>query len=456
MAVVTRTDTRRSQEMFSRITRSIAGGESSYARLRSGIELCIERSQGARMWDVDGNQYLDYCLGYGPLLFGHHPEDIVAAVVEQITQRGYHFSFPHRLDYEVGERLQRMVPSMELMRFACSGTEATMAAMRLARGYTSREKIIKFEGAYHGWSDIHYISAHPTVGAAASGLHRAPRSVPDTAGIPAAIADTIIVQPFNDLEVLERTLRTRGFEIAAVLIEPALANCGIIPPLPGYLEGVRRLTEEHGVLLIFDEVMTGFRVAPGGAQEHFGIRPDLSTFAKVLGGGFPVAAFGGRADVMELEATGEVMHGGTYSASPLVLAAAKAVLDRIERDRDTMYPYLNRLTQRLQDGLLGVVRAAGYPSLVQGVGPFFQLFFLDRPRERLVDYRDAMGHSRHDVYAAFHEAMQQRGIYFHPGQSERWFLSTEHTEADVDQTVAAAADSIAEVARQLPPTSAAA
>ncbi|HVA22555.1 MAG TPA: glutamate-1-semialdehyde 2,1-aminomutase [Candidatus Micrarchaeia archaeon] len=454
MAVATRTDTHRSQAMFRRIATSVAGGESSYARLRAGIELCIDRTAGARMWDVDGNEYLDYCLGYGPLLFGHHPEDIVAAVVEQITTRGFHFSFPHRLDYEVGERLQRMVPSMELMRFACSGTEATMAAMRLARGFTGKEKIVKFEGAYHGWSDGHYISAHPPLGAA--GLHRAPFSLPDTAGIPRALADTLIIQPFNDLELLERTLSQRSFEIAAVLMEPVLANCGIIPPLAGFLEGVRRLTEAHGVLLVFDEVMTGFRVAPGGAQERYRVRPDLSTFAKVLGGGFPVAAFGGRADVMELEATGAVMHGGTYSASPLVLAAAKAVLDRIERDRGTMYARLEALTERLQSGLLRVVRAAGYPSLVQGVGPFFQLFFLDQPRERLVDYRDAMGHVRPEVYEAFHEAMQHRGIYFHPGQSERWFLSTEHTEEDVDLTIAAAAEAIEEVSRRLPPTSAAA
>ncbi len=449
MAVATTTDTRRSQEMFRRISRSIAGGESSYARLRSGIELCIERSAGARMWDVDGNEYLDYCLGYGPLLFGHHPQDIVDAVVEQITERGFHFTFPHRLDYEVGERLQRLVPSMELIRFACSGTEATMAAMRLARGFTGKEKIVKFEGAYHGWSDLQYISAHPVIRAA--GLHHAPRSLPDTPGTPKAFADAIIIQPFNDLDVLARTLHERAFEIAGVIIEPALANCGIIPPLPGFLEGVRRLTEETGAVLIFDEVMTGFRVAPGGAQERFGVRPDLSTFAKVLGGGFPVAAFGGRADIMELEATGAVMHGGTYTASPLVLAAAKAVLDRIERDRDTMYPKLEQMTTRLQDGLLAIVREAGYPALVQGVGPFFQLFFLDRPRERLIDYRDAMGHSRHDVYAAFHEAMQHRGIYFHPGQSERWFLSTEHTEQDIDQTLAAASEAIAEVARRLPP-----
>lgn len=450
MSVAARRSTTRSAAMFERIQRSVAGGESSYARLRSGIELCIARTDGPRMWDVDGNEYLDYCLGYGPLLFGHHPPDIVAAVVEQITERGYHYSFPHELDYEVGEALQRLVPGIELVRFACSGTEATMAAMRLARAYTGRERIVKFEGSYHGWSDIHNISYHPALGFGA-GTDTAPAPVPDSTGIPRAILDTLVIQPFNNLEVLEHTLRTRHFEIAAVLMEPIIGNCGIIPPLEGYLQEVRRLTQEHGVLLIFDEVMTGFRIAAGGAQEHYGVVPDICTFAKVLGAGFPIACFGGSAQVMAMEATNQVMHGGTYSANPLALAAANAVLRRIERERATMYPALDRLSRRLQDGLLKVVGTAGYPCLIQGVGPFFQLFFLHEPRTRLVDYRDVVRHVRPEVYEAFHEEMQSRGIYFHPGQYERWFLSTEHTEADIDDTVATAAEAIAAVVDRIPP-----
>ncbi|HUY60662.1 MAG TPA: aspartate aminotransferase family protein [Candidatus Dormibacteraeota bacterium] len=443
-------DTHRSVEMFERIKRSIAGGESSYARLRSGIELCIERTDGARMWDVDGNEYLDYCLGYGPLFFGHHPREVIDAVVEQITTRGYHFSFPHQLDYEVGERIQRLVPSVDLLRFTCSGTESTMAAMRLARAYTGKDKIIKFEGAYHGWSDVHYVNYHPPLGPVA-GTARAPRVLPDSPGIPQVVAETIIPLPFNDLETLERTLSRRSFEIAAVLIEPVMANCGIIPPLPGYLEGVRRLTEAHGVLLIFDEVMTGFRIAPGGAQEYYGIRPDLSTFAKVLGGGFPVACFGGSAEVMRLEADNEVMHGGTYTANPMVLAAANAVLARIERERDTLYPRLFQLGDRLRDGLVRVIREAGYACIGQGVGPLFQVFIGRGPVDRLTDYRGTVAWVRPEVYSAWHEQMQQRGIYFHPGQFERWFLCSEHTQADVDATIDAAAESIRAVARGLPP-----
>ena len=437
--------------MFERIRHSIAGGESSYARLRAGIELCIDHTAGARMWDVDGNEYIDYCLGYGPLLFGHHPQDIVAAVVEQISTKGYHFSFPHELDYQVGEAVQRLVPAVDLLRFTCSGTEATMAAMRLARAYTGKDKIVKFEGAYHGWSDVHYVGYHPALTMAA-GRYSAPRSLPDSTGTPQAIADTVIVQPFNDPEVLEKTIRERHGEIAAVLIEPIMANCGILPPREGYLQEVRRITEQYGVLLIFDEVMTGFRIAPGGAQEYYHIRPDISTFAKAIGAGFPVALFGGTAEVMAIEANNEVMHGGTYTANPLVLAAAHAVLQRIEREKETLYPRLFALAERLRTGLVREIKAAGYHCLDQGVGPFFQVFFGDREVERLYNYRDTMAYVRGDIYRAWQEEMQRRGVYISPTQTSRWFLSTEHTERDIDLTIEATADSMRAVAKRIPPT----
>ena len=441
----------RSEEMFERIKHSIAGGESSYARLRAGIELCIDHTAGVRMWDVDGNEYIDYCLGYGPLIFGHHPEDIVQAVVEQISNKGYHFSFPHELDYKVGEAVQRLVPSVDLIRFTCSGTESTMAAMRLARAYTGKEKSIKFEGAYHGWSDLNFISYHPALSMAA-GCYNAPRPLPDSTGMPQAFPDSLIIQPFNDIEVIEKTIRERHFEIAAVLIEPAMANCGVIPPVDGYLTDLRRITEKYGVLLIFDEVMTGFRIAPGGAQEYYNIRPDISTFAKVIGGGFPVACFGGTEEVMGIEAKNEVMHGGTYTANPLVLAAANAVLERIERDKDTMYPRLFELSDRLRQGLVRVIREAGFHCFDQGVGPLFQIYFGDTQIDRLYNYRDTMAYVRDDLYTAWHEEMQHRGIYFHPGQAERWFLSTEHTEQDIDVTIDTAEESIRAVAKRFPPT----
>jgi glutamate-1-semialdehyde 2,1-aminomutase len=437
----------RSQELFERIGHSIAGGESSYARLRAGIELCIDHTAGTRIWDVDGNEYIDYCLGYGPLIFGHSPKDIVQAVVDQISTKGFHFSFPHELDYKVGEAMQRLVPSVDLIRFTCSGTESTMAAIRLARAYTGKDKIIKFEGAYHGWSDLHFVSYHPALTMAA-GRHNAPRGLPDSTGMPQAFVEQLIIQPFNDLEVIEKTIRERHFEIAGVLIEPALANCGVIPPVEGYLEGLRKITEQYGVMLIFDEVMTGFRIAPGGAQEYFNIKPDISTFAKVIGGGFPVACFGGTKEVMEIEAKNEVMHGGTYTASPLALAAADAVLKRIERDKDTMYPRLFELSERLRDGLVRVIREAGFHCFGQGIGPLFQVFIGDSDIDRLYNYRDTVGYVRTDIFSAFHEEMQKRGIYCHPGQFERWFLSTEHTDQDIDDTIAAADESIRAVAKK--------
>ncbi len=447
--------TARSRDMFARIKGSIAGGESSYARLRSGIELCVDHTDGARMWDVDGNEYIDYCLGYGPLLFGHHPEDIIAAVVEQITTKGYHFSFPHELDYKVGEAVQRLVPSIDLLRFACSGTEAVMACMRLARAYTGKDKIVKFEGAYHGWADPQMVSYHPPL-SMASGRPGAPRPLPDSTGIPQATVEQLIIQPFNDPDALARVLRERHHEIAAVMMEPVMANCGVLPPRDGYLREVRRLTERYGVLLIFDEVMTGFRLAPGGAQDYYDVRPDITALAKVIGGGFPVAAFGGTAEVMAIEARNEVLHGGTYTANPLVLAAANAVLGRIEREKDTMYPRLFALAERLSGGLVRAIRQAGYHCVAQGVGPLFQIFFGDAPVERLYNYRDTSAYVREDLYGAWHEEMQRRGVYFHPGQFERWFVSTAHTEADIDATIEVAREAIQAVAARIPPSGAAA
>ena len=441
----------RSEELFERIKNSIAGGESSYARLRAGIELCIDRTAGARIWDVDGNEYIDYCLGYGPLLFGHNPKDIVQAVVDQISNKGFHFSFPHELDYKVGEAVQRLVPSVDLIRFTCSGTESTMAAMRLARAYTGKDKIIKFEGMYHGWSDLHFISYHPPLGMIA-GRNNAPRALPDSTGTPMVFTEPLIIQPFNDIEVIERTIRERHFEIAAVLIEPIMANCGVLPPVDGYLKELRRITEQYGVLLIFDEVMTGFRIAPGGAQEYYDIRPDISTFAKAIGAGFPIAAFGGTKEVMEIEAKNEVMHGGTYTANPLVLAASNAVLERIEREKDRMYPRLFELADRLRQGLVRVIREAGFHCMGQGIGPLFQVFFGDQEVDRLCNYRDTVEYVREDIYSAWHEEMQHRGVYCHPGQFERWFLSTEHTEQDIDTTIDIAAESIRAVAEHIPPT----
>jgi glutamate-1-semialdehyde 2,1-aminomutase len=449
MATMEERQSNRSVEMFQRITKSIAGGESSYARLRAGIELCIERTGGARMWDVDGNEYIDYCLGYGPMIFGHQPKEILDAVIETITQKGVHFTFPHELDYEVGEAIQRLVPSIDLIRFACSGTEATMAAMRLARAYTGREKIIKFEGCYHGWSDLNFVSYHPPL-YPSSGLYHAPRPVMDSTGMVPGCAEALIIQPFNDLELIEKTIRERHFEIAAIMLEPIMGSCGVIPPREGFLEGLRSITKEYGILLIFDEVMTGFRVAAGGAQEYYNIQPDISTFAKAMASGFPVACFGGTSEVMALEANNEVVHGGTYTASPLGLSAAHATLRKIENEKETMYPDLFKKAERLRSGLERVIRDAGIYCFTQGVGPFFHLFFGDDSSvDRLYGFRETCAFVREDIYPIWHEEMQKRGIYFHPGPFERYFISTAHTDQDIDLTIETAADAIRSTAKRI-------
>jgi glutamate-1-semialdehyde 2,1-aminomutase len=439
----------KSVEMFARCKKSIAGGESSYARLRSGIELCLDHTAGSRMWDVDGNEYIDYCLGFGPLIFGHNPQDIIKAVVDQITTKGYHFSFPHELDHKVGEAMQRLIPGVDKIRFTCSGTESTMAAMRLARAYTGKEKIIKFEGAYHGWSDVHLHSVHPSL-IQASGRYNAPNAMADSTGIPKAFGESLIIQPFNDIKIIEQTIKQRQHEIAGVIIEPAMANCGIVPPRDGYLQELRALTEKYGVALIFDEVMTGFRIAAGGAQEYWGVTPDICTYAKALGGGFPVACFGGTDEFMDVEACNEVYHGGTYTASPLTLAAADAVLQRIERDKDTMYPELTRLSEKLADGLVAAARDNGFNAIWQGVGPLLQIFFGkdDSKVDKLYNYREILNWVDEALYSKWHQEMQYRGIYLFPSQYERLFMSTAHTDQDIEDTIAIAQESFKAIAEQ--------
>lgn len=264
----------KSRAMFERVSKSIAGGESSYARLKKGLELCFERGEGSRFWDVDGNEYIDYSLGYGPLIFGHKPDFITQAVVREITERGSVATFPYDLDYKVGERIVSMVPGVDLIRFANSGTEATMAAARLARAYTGRNKIVQMEGGYHGFSDTHFWSSHPDVYADQPAPY-SPTPKPSSAGIPAVYGEALLIGQYNDRENMEMLFAEHGSDIAAVLVEPIQANSGVIPPAPGYLEFLREITRQHGALLIFDEVITGFRVAPAALKSYSASRPTL-------------------------------------------------------------------------------------------------------------------------------------------------------------------------------------
>ena len=441
----------KSRAMFERITKSIAGGESSYARLKKGLELCFDRGQGSRFWDVDGHEYIDYSLGYGPLIFGHNPPEVTAAVVEAITTRGSVATFPYDLDYEVGEQLVQMVPGVDLVRFANSGTEATMAAARLARAYTGRNKIVQMEGGYHGFSDTHYWSSHPDVYSDNPAPY-SPEPRPGSRGIPPSYGEALLIAQYNDRENMEMLFDRYGDDIAAVLVEPIQANSGLIPPEPGYLEFLRDITRQYGALLIFDEVITGFRVAPGGAQELYGVTPDITTMAKALGGGYPIAAFGGSEEVMDLEARNEVMHGGTYTANLVALAAANVVLRTMRERREELWGRLNAFGERICQGIGDACREAGLRNIVQGVGPIWHIFFAKPGApdlDRIRNYRDALAYSSVEIFDRFHEQMLRRGVYFHPYHLERWFLSTAHDERDVQETLEAAAEAAEAVAAEL-------
>lgn len=426
----------KSQELFQRIVRSVAGGESNYIRLKAGLEMCFDHGEGSRFWDVDGNCYIDYSLGYGPLIFGHKPKAVTDAVIDMVTQRGIQFTFPYDTEADVAETIVASVPGVDLIRFCTTGTEAVTAALRLARGYTGRDKFIKFEGHYHGWTDLMFVSYHP--GFEKAGPEERPVPVPGSRGIPQAAADLVIPLPWNDIEAVKRALRENEGEVAAVLTEPIMCNCGVIPPAPGYLEALREVTREAGVVLIFDEVKTGFRLGMGGAIAEFGVTPDLVTWAKALGGGYPVAAFGGHREIMGLEERNEVMHGGTYNAHSVAIAAANATLGLMRSDPE-MFPILWEKGERLRAGLEEAVRSAGHQAVCQGVGPLLQLFFTDGV-ERLTDYRSVIRHCDLDKFSGFQGALQDRGVYIHPDPLECFYVCTAHSDQDILGTIEAARD----------------
>lgn len=410
----------RSEELFARAVERIPGGVNSPVRaFRSvgGKPLFIARGEGARIWDADGKEYIDYVGSWGPLLFGHRPPEVLAAL-EEVLKIGTSFGAPTEREVELAELICSLVPSVEKVRLVNSGTEATMAAIRVARGFTGRERIIKFDGCYHGHGDSLLVKAGS--GVATLGL-------PDSPGVPAALAELTTVLPFNDVDALDREFQSRGSATACVIVEPIVGNMGCVPPAAGYLQAMREITAKHGAVLIFDEVMTGFRVAAGGAQELYGIRPDLTTLGKVIGGGLPVGAYGGRADIMNRVApAGPIYQAGTLSGNPLAVAAGLAMLRRIEREDP--YPKLEALGARLERGL-------AKPSVrVNRVGSMFTVFFTDRD---VVDFESAKTCDIPRFNGYFHSMLRQ-GVYLAPSQFEAAFISAAHTEADIDKTIAAA------------------
>ena len=415
----------RSQELFAEALRYMPGGVNSPVRAFravGGTPFFAQKAYGARVEDIDGNVYIDYVCTWGPSIMGHaHPE--VIAAVKAAADRGTSFGIPNALEVELARKICEWVPSVQKVRMTNSGTEATMSAIRLARGFTHRDKIIKFEGCYHGHVDSLLVKA----GSGALTLGQ-----PDSAGIPEALARLTIALPFNDPEALRFAFEQNKGEIAAVIVEPIPANAGLIPPLPGFLETMRELCTAHGAILIFDEVMTGFRLARGGAQELLGIRPDLSCFGKVIGGGLPVGAFGGRAEIMDhLAPLGPVYQAGTLSGNPLAMAAGLAQL-RLLEEQD-VFAKLEKAGAQLEAETRAALKSAGLDYTFYRYGSMFCLFFTGQPIRQLGDAKTAdLEHFKR----VFH-ALLARGIYIAPSQFETGFLSAAHTSEDIEQTALA-------------------
>jgi len=422
----------RSHDLFQQAQHCIPGGVNSPVRAFRGVggdPVFIQRAAGPYLYDADDRQYIDYVGSWGPMILGHaHPE--VLRAVHQAVDQGLSFGAPTEIETRMAERVCELVPSMQLVRMVSSGTEATMSAIRLARGFTGRDRIVKFEGCYHGHSDSLLVKA----GSGALTLGE-----PSSPGVPAALAEQTITLSFNDLEQVERSFAEVGQEIACVIVEPVAGNMNCIPPLPGFLEGLRRICDEYGSLLIFDEVMTGFRVALGGAQGLYGITPDLTTLGKVIGGGMPVGAFGGRRKVMEMIAPlGPVYQAGTLSGNPVAMAAGLKTLELISVPG--FYEALGARTERLVQGLVDSARSAGVPLTGNRVGAMFGIFFTEAQRVQNFAQATACDQA---AFRRFFHAMLERGVYLAPSAFEAGFVSAAHSDADIDATLTAAAEAFA-------------
>ena len=421
---------------FEEASRYIAGGVNSPVRAFRGVggePLFIRRARGAAVETEDGRRFIDYVGSWGPMILGHADPDVIAAVVRR-AQDGLSFGAPTLIETELARRITELVPSIELVRMVSSGTEATMSAIRLARGFTGRERIVKFEGCYHGHSDGLLVKA----GSGALTL-----GVPDSAGVPAAIAAATTTLPYNDVAALEACFAKAGREIACVIVEPVAGNMGCVPPAAGFLETLRALCTRHGAVLIFDEVMTGFRVALGGAQALYGVKPDLTTLGKIVGGGMPVGAFGGRRDIMEkLAPLGPVYQAGTLSGNPVAMAAGLATLEGVAKPG--FHARLAATTTRLVEGLAGAARAAGVPVATTHVCGMFSLFFT--AEASVTNYRQVMASDAARFRRYFH-GMLQAGVYLAPSPFEAGFVSAAHGEAEIAATVEAAGRVLAAIAK---------
>jgi glutamate-1-semialdehyde 2,1-aminomutase len=420
-----------SARWFAAAAKVIPGGVNSPVRAFRGVggePFFVERAEGARLFDVDGRAYIDFVGSWGPLILGHAARPVVEAVTAAAA-RGTSYGAPTVLEVRMAEEITRAYPSMEMVRLVSSGTEAAMSAIRVARGATGRDLLVKFDGCYHGHADSLLVKG-------GSGL--ATLGIPDSRGVPAALAGLTLTLPYNDLDAVRAAFRERGEAIAAVIVEPVAGNMGVVPPAPGFLQGLREVTQRHGAVLIFDEVITGFRVAYGGAQELYGVRADLTCLGKIIGGGLPVGAYGGRRDLMQhVSPLGGVYQAGTLSGNPLAVAAGLAALHALADRR--AYARLESLGAHLERGLRQAAAKSGAPMTVNRVGSMLTAFFTGAP---VTDYASA---KRADTarYGRYFHAMLERGVYLAPSQFEAAFVSLAHTEQDLDTAAVAAAEAVA-------------
>ncbi len=425
----------RSERLLERAARTIPGGVNSPVRAFGavgGTPRFIERGAGARIFDVDGNGYVDLIGSWGPMILGHAHPEVVEAIARALRD-GTSFGAPTLAEVELAEKIVEMVPSVDMVRLLSSGTEATMTAARLARGHTGRDRILKFEGCYHGHGDTFLIKA---------GSGSLTFGVPSSPGVPAPLAELTLTARYNDLDGVRELFDRHREEIAAVIVEPVAGNMGTVPPRPGFLQGLRELTASHGALLIFDEVMTGFRVAPGGAQELYGIDPDLTTLGKIVGGGMPLAALGGRREILEdLSPVGPVYQAGTLSGNPLATAAGNATLDVIRREGAGLYEKLEERGSRLERGLRDAM-PDGSSLSINRVGSMLTLFL---GVEEVRNFDDATGCDT-EMFGKYFQGMLRRGIYLPPSAFEALFVSLAHSDQDIDRTIEAAKATLAEIA----------